>query len=51
MNESRIWLRILIEASLVNAERLQELHEECKQLCRIFGASISTAKSKQAAKK
>ena len=51
MNESRIWLRILIEAKLVNADRLQNLYEECEQLCRIFGASISTVKSRQAIKK
>ncbi|VAW31475.1 hypothetical protein MNBD_CHLOROFLEXI01-1265 [hydrothermal vent metagenome] len=47
MNESRIWLRVLMDANLINAERLQELHHECEQLCRIFGASISTVKAKQ----
>jgi four helix bundle protein len=50
MNESRIWLRILMESNIMPAPRLQELHEECEQLCRIFGASITTAKAKQSAK-
>ena len=50
MNESRIWPRILMEANIMSAVRLQELHEECEQLCRIFGASISTVKSKQSPK-
>ena len=50
MNESRIWLRILMEANIMPAARLQELHHECEQLCRIFGASITTAKAKRATK-
>jgi four helix bundle protein len=50
MNESRIWLRILMEANIMPATRLEELHQECQQLCRIFGASISTVKSKQTPK-
>ena len=47
LNESRIWLRILMESDLVAVERLQELHAECLELCRIFGASISTVKARQ----
>lgn len=50
MNESRIWLRILMEANIMPAARLHELHQECHQLCRIFGASITTAKAKRATK-
>lgn len=50
MNESRVWLRILMEANIMPAGRLQELHQECEQLCRILGASISTVKSKQTPK-
>lgn len=51
MNESRIWLCILMEAKIMSAPRLKELYQECRELCRIFGASISTAKAKRAANK
>lgn len=50
LNESRIWLQILMDAELVAAGRLQNLHKECQELCRIFGASIATTKSKQSQK-
>ena len=51
MNESRIWLRVLMEARIMPEARLQELHGECVQLCRVFGASITTVKAKQTNKK
>lgn len=44
LNESRIWLRILMGANLVKTNRLDDLHQECTELCRVFGASIETAK-------
>lgn len=46
LSESRVWLRILMESELISADRLTELHDQCLELSRIFGASISTAKSK-----
>lgn len=49
LNESRIWLRILVESDLVSAEKMQALHQECLELCRIFGASIATVKRRLAA--
>lgn len=48
LNESRIWLRIIIESKMVKANLVSDLHQECVALCRIFGASISTAKARQA---
>jgi four helix bundle protein len=44
LNESRIWLRILMGANLVKTNKLSDLHQECIELCRVFGASIETAK-------
>ncbi len=44
LNESRIWLKIIIRADLMRAELLADLLDECDQLCRILSASIHTAK-------
>jgi len=44
LNETRIWLRIIIQSELMDAERLEALSDECDQLCRIIGASIQTAR-------
>jgi four helix bundle protein len=42
LNESRIWLKILIRADLIPEKRLEPLLDECNQLCRIISASIQT---------
>ena len=44
LNESRIWLKILMEADLMTTTKLNSLHQECTELCKIFGASIETAR-------
>lgn len=44
LNESRIWLKILIRADLLPANRLESLLDECNQLCRIISTSIHTAR-------
>lgn len=44
LNESRIWLRILIEGQLIQKVLLEDLYTECEELCRIFGSSIQTTK-------
>ena len=46
LNESRIWLRILIESELVQKNLLDDLYTECEELCRIFGSSIQTTKKR-----
>ncbi|MCA9968785.1 MAG: four helix bundle protein [Anaerolineales bacterium] len=51
LNESRIWLLILMGSNLVPADKLQPLHQECEALCRIFGASVATAKGRGTTKK
>ena len=44
LNESRVWLKIIIRAELLPEERLADLLDECEQLCRITSSSIQTAK-------
>ncbi len=45
MNESRIWLTIIIQSELLAESRLTDLLSECDQLCRILNSSIHTAQS------
>jgi len=45
LNESRIWLKILVRSELVQTARLNSLQDECDQLCRIIGSSIQTARN------
>lgn len=44
--ETRGWLRFIIIAELLSAQRIEELLDECDQLCRILGKSVATAKGK-----
>lgn len=46
LNESRVWLKIIILANWLPEQRLDDLLDECDQLCRIISRSIHTAKSK-----
>jgi four helix bundle protein len=43
--ETRGWLKFIIIAELLSEKRIKILLDECDQLCRILGKSISTAKS------
>ena len=43
--ETRGWLKFIVIAQLLPARRIQVLLEECEQLCRILGKSVSTAKA------
>lgn len=45
LNESRIWLKISIRAELMKEKKLEQLLDECDQLCRILSASIHTTKA------
>ena len=44
LNESRVWLKIMIRAEFIPEKRLDSLLDECDQLCRIISASIQTAR-------
>jgi len=45
LNETLIWLRIVRNSELLKAELLADLSDETQQLCRIFTASIKTARA------
>ncbi len=44
LNESRIWLKIIIRTEILPGKRLDDLLDECDQLCRIISTSIQTAR-------
>src|SRR5262245_19773226 len=43
LNETLVWLRIVVKSGLVRGDLMTELVAENKELCRIIGASVSTA--------
>jgi len=43
--ETRGWLKFIVTAQLLRLQRIEILLDECDQLCRILGKSISTAKA------
>ena len=44
LNESEVWLQIIIASDIMKRSRLNELLDECDQLQRILSASIKTAR-------
>ena len=44
--ETRGWLRFIVIAELLAEKRIEELLDDCNQLCRILGKSVATAKGK-----
>ncbi|MCB8986537.1 MAG: four helix bundle protein [Ardenticatenaceae bacterium] len=44
LNETRVWLKIIIRADLLPEQRLHDVLSECDQLCRIISSSIHTAR-------
>ena len=47
LNESRIWLDIIMKSHMVKTEKLTCLYQECDELCRIINASIKTSRNNQ----
>jgi four helix bundle protein len=47
LRESRSWLRLIIKTDLVPECRLNDLLDECCQLCNIMGQSVATAKENE----
>lgn len=43
LNETRIWLRIIVESDMLPAYLMTDLQTECDELCRILATSIKTA--------
>jgi four helix bundle protein len=44
LNESEVWLRIILASDMLPASRLEDLLDECDQLQRILSSSIKTAR-------
>jgi four helix bundle protein len=47
LNETRVWLKIIIQSQLAKPEKLSSLIQECDELCRIISASIKTSRQNQ----
>src|SRR2546425_13246002 len=50
LNETFIWLRIILGSELLRGELLAGIMEENKELCRIFTSSLKTARSNRTVK-
>jgi len=44
LNETSVWLRIIHRSQLLSAESLSQIMEENTSLCKIFTASLKTAR-------
>ena len=47
LNETAVWLQLIRETSLLSAEKIVALIAENRELCRIIGASVRTARGGQ----
>jgi four helix bundle protein len=47
LNESRVWLKIVLQSEMLSTPRLEQINQECDELCRIINASIRTTKERQ----
>ena len=46
LNETLVWLDLVGRSEMIPKERLAPVQEECRVLCRIIAASITTVKRK-----
>jgi four helix bundle protein len=46
LNETSIWLRIIERSRLLSTAELKEIMEENRELCKIFAASLRTARTR-----
>jgi len=46
LNETSIWLRIIHRSRILSPRRLVDIMHENKELCKIFTASLKTARSR-----
>jgi four helix bundle protein len=47
LNESRVWLQIIIKSELVRPDKITNLYQECDELCRIINTSVKTSRNNQ----
>jgi four helix bundle protein len=43
LNETKVWLQIIIRSQIISVNECSELQNECDELCRIINASIKTS--------
>ena len=46
LNESRVWLKIIIKSQMFSNEQTDSLYQECDELCRIINTSVKTSRQK-----
>ena len=51
LNETEVWIDILVRRKTMDEEWIFKIQEECKTLCRIIGASVRTAQKNIAGSK
>jgi four helix bundle protein len=44
LRESRYWVCLIVRAELLPKPRMEPLRQECEQLCKVIGKSVSTAR-------
>ncbi len=44
IDETAHWIRLIMESEMINQQRIQQLYNECLELCRIIYKSIATTK-------
>ncbi|MCB9922150.1 MAG: four helix bundle protein [Planctomycetaceae bacterium] len=47
LRESNMWIRMIVKSELIPEQRLEQLQDECDQLCKIIAKSLVTAESNQ----
>jgi four helix bundle protein len=47
LRESSVWIRMIVKSELIPEQRLEQLRDECDQLCKIIAKSLVTAKANQ----
>ena len=43
LNETKVWLQIIIQSQMMSNAECASLQKECDELCRILSASVKTA--------
>src|SRR5205085_4618624 len=47
LRESRFWVRLIVRAELLSAQKMSGMLDEVEQLCNIVGKSVATVKKKR----
>jgi len=47
LNETAVWLEIIIRSKMLPIKECNELQKECDELCRIISASVKTSRKRK----